>query len=158
MPSCKLSIFILFDCIIQISEWAPSQPYWYNHDYLAWFQKEIVQGLFIQSCKHVYQSYFWKSNSIDLELSTERWLKKFRTEICIMNSYTDILQVKWMIFFNFKLQMYWDWTCLGIEPGALESLGRCCTHRTIWCSQRSIWHRLVFELVWSSHNKNHFLI
>lgn len=77
MPSCKLSIFILFDCIIQISEWAPSQPYWYNHDYLAWFQKEIVQGLFIQSCKHVYQSYFWKSNSIDLE-STERWLKKIQ--------------------------------------------------------------------------------
>lgn len=102
MPSCKLSIFILFDCIIQISEWAPSQPYWYNHDYLAWFQKEIVQGLFIQSCKHVYQSYFWKSNSIDLE-STERWLKKFRTEICIMNSYTDILQVKWMIFFLFQI-------------------------------------------------------
>lgn len=110
MPSCKLSIFILFDCIIQISEWAPSQPYWYNHDYLAWFQKEIVQGLFIQSCKHVYQSYFWKSNSIDLE-STERWLKKFRTEICIMNSYTDILQVKWMIFFFIS-----NCKCTGTGP------------------------------------------
>lgn len=84
---CKLSVFILFDCIIQMSE---------HHHNL-----------------HI-----------------------------IMKLHTNVTSKMIVIFINFKLQMYWDWTSPGIKPGALD-LNELyhvygATQQSIWC-QYSSW-------------------
>lgn len=96
---CKLSVFILFDCIIQISE---------HHRNL-----------------HI-----------------------------IMKLHTNVTSKMVVIFINFKLQMYWDWTSPGNKPGALESER---TISCIWCYP-TIYMMSVFELVWPSHNKQFYNI